>query len=123
MKVNYISGLRKLKHNLYTTAVIKGDFKKDDVVNIPMKHHYIKDEFPTYFEIQGITVAYENSYIKFDILNDKKIWRHIGTRQSFKDYEDGEHLYFVYIPKGTWYYEIGNDKMLFNNVIIRAKAE
>lgn len=84
-----------------------------------MKHKYVKNEFPTYFEVQGIPVAYENSYIEYD--NERKIQKHIGTRQSFKDYEESEHLYYVYIPKGTWYYEIDNDKMLFNTVIIRYK--
>lgn len=48
-----------------------------------------------------------------------KAWVFVGTRQIFKEYQEGEHTYFAKIPKGSSYIEIGNNCLICDKVIIR----
>ena len=84
-----------------------------------------REDNSLYINIDGIPAGNDNTFFKiwdftsFSTGEKYKAWVFLGTRQIFKEYQEGEHVYFAKIPKGSSYVEIENNCIICNKVIIR----
>ncbi len=62
--------------------------------------------------------------VKLDISQNRKAWIYVDTMKVCKQYEEGEHMYFVKIPKGTSYVETQEEHVvMYETVIIIGKND
>ena len=116
--------IKKAKKDIDVNIIVKGKFTKGDIIEHPIK--MIKKEGDSlHIDIDGIPAGNDLTYFKiwdFKSLRtgeNYKAWVFLGTRQIFKEYQEGEHDYFAKIPKGSSYVEIGNNCIICDKVIIR----
>lgn len=124
MKVIYCSRIKKARKDIWVQAILKGEFNKGNTVICPIKKTKSKDN-SFMIDIDGIPAIYGNGFFKVQnitnpgTLESHKAWVFIGTRQEFKKYQEGEHIYYAKIPKGTSYVELGNTCVICDKIIIR----
>ena len=125
MKTVYWSQkIKKAEKDIDVNIIIKGEFTKGDIIEHPIKMIKREDN-SLYIDIDGIPAGNDNTFFKiwdFTSLNTGeryKAWVFLGTRQIFKEYQEGEHDYFAKIPKGSSYVEIENNCIICDKVIIR----
>ena len=123
MKTIYWSQIKKAKKDIYVNIIAKGGFTKGDIIEHPIKKIKREDD-SLYIDIDGIPAGNDLTFFRiwdFTSLStgkNYKAWVFVGTRQIFKDYQEGECIYFAKIPKGSSYIEIGNCCLICDKVII-----
>lgn len=118
------SQIRKVEKDIDVNVIVKGEFTKGDIIEHPIKM-IKKEDDSLYIDIDGIPAGYDLTFFRiwdFTSLSTGekyKAWVFLGTRQVFKEYQEGEHYYYARIPKGSSYVEIGNNCIICDKVIIR----
>lgn len=115
--------IKKAEKDIDVNVIVKGEFTKGDIIEHPIKMSKREDN-SLHIDIDGIPAGNDLTFFRiwdFTSLStgkNYKAWVFVGTRQIFKDYQEGEHTYFAKIPKGSSYIEIENCCLICDKVII-----
>ena len=113
---------KKAKEDIEVNAILKGNFKRGEIVNSPIRREKTRYHRLYYQRLKGIIAipGFIRTYTNW-CGTGKTMWVYLGTKYEVKDYEEDEHRYYAIIPKGTTYIKVRNDLYVCETVVVERR--